>query len=69
MIAMLAKAITDASNTASDAIRSAILGIRGFEGAEGTNNFDRNCDGLHGYDPVHNDNGIWTFDRHIEFRE
>jgi branched-chain amino acid transport system substrate-binding protein len=66
---MLAKTIMDAGGTVRDAIRSAILAIRRFEGAEGTYNFDRNCNGLHGYDPVHNDIDRWAFDRHIEFKE
>ena len=68
-VTLLAKAITAAGSTAPDAIRSEILTVRGFEGVEGTYNFDQNGDSLHGYNLVHNDNGTWIFDRHIEIKE
>ena len=40
---------------------------RGHEGAEGTYNFDKNGDGLHGYDIVRNDKGSIVFNRRINF--
>lgn len=46
---------------------SAILAVRGHEGAEGTYNFDKNGDGLHGYNVVRNDKGNIVFDRRIDF--
>jgi branched-chain amino acid transport system substrate-binding protein len=64
---VLAKAIASAGSTNPDKIRAAILAIRGYEGAEGTYNFDPNGDGLHGYNVVHNDNGSWVFVKHVEF--
>jgi branched-chain amino acid transport system substrate-binding protein len=65
---VLAKAIDTAGSTEPGKIREAILAIRGHQGAEGTYNFDQNGDGLHGYNIVHNDNGTWVFDRHIDFK-
>jgi branched-chain amino acid transport system substrate-binding protein len=58
---ILAKAITQAKSTAPDAIRKEILAIRDYKGAEGTFNFDKNGDGLHGYNIVKNDNGKVVF--------
>jgi branched-chain amino acid transport system substrate-binding protein len=66
---MLAKVITSSGSTEPDKIRGAILDIQGYEGANGTYNFDQNGDGLHGYNIVRNDNGTWVFDRHIEFKD
>jgi hypothetical protein len=40
---------------------------RGHEGAEGTYNFDKNGDDLHGYNVVRNDKGNIVFDRRIDF--
>jgi len=66
---LLALSIRNANSTAPDAIRTAILAIRGYEGAEGIYNFDQNGDGLHGYNLVRNDNGTVVFERHIEFKD
>ena len=60
---------TRSNSTVPDAIRTAILAIRGYEGAEGIYNFDQNGDGLHGYNLVRNDNGTVVFERHIEFKD
>jgi len=68
-VTLLARAIGDAKSTAPDKIREAILAIKGFEGAEGTYNFDANGDGLHGYNVVRNDRGTIVFDRHVEFND
>jgi branched-chain amino acid transport system substrate-binding protein len=64
---VLAKAIASAGSTDPNKIRTAILAIRGYAGAEGPYNFDPNGDGLHGYNVVHNDNGNWVFVKHVEF--
>jgi branched-chain amino acid transport system substrate-binding protein len=68
-IHILAKAVAAAGGTDPNAIRSAILDVRRYEGAEGTYDFDQNGDGLHGYNIVHYDNGTWVFDRHIDFKD
>ena len=51
------------------AIRSAILAVRGYKGAEGTYNFDANGDGLHGYNIVKNEDGKIVFSKHIDFSD
>jgi branched-chain amino acid transport system substrate-binding protein len=62
---ILAKAIGEAKSTEPDAIRKQILQIRGLKGAEGTYNFDKNGDGLHGYNIVRNQDGKVVFVKHI----
>ncbi len=66
-ITILARAINDAGSTDPDKIRTAILAIKGFDGAEGQYNFDANGDGLHGYNVVKNESGKIVFDKHIDF--
>ncbi len=41
-----------------ESIRTAILGIKKFPGAEGEYNFDENGDGLDHYHIVRNENGV-----------
>jgi len=64
---VLCTAINKAGSTDPEKIRQAILAIRKFPGAEGEYNFDKNGDGLHGYNIVKNDKGNIVFDKHIEF--
>ena len=66
-LTILAKAINDAKSTDPQAIRQAIVAIKGFQGTEGTYNFDAKGDGLRGYNIVKNENGKIVFDKHIEF--
>ncbi len=66
---ILAKAMNDAKSTKPEDIRKAILSVKGYEGAEGTYNFDQNGDGLHGYNIVKNNNGTVVFDKHVEFKD
>ncbi len=66
-VSVLSAAINKAGSTEPDKIREAILATRKFPGAEGEYNFDKNGDGLHGYNIVKNDKGTITFDKHIEF--
>ncbi len=66
---ILAHAINQAKSTDAQAIRKAILAIKGFKGAEGTYNFDENGDGLRGYNVVRNEKGTIVFDKHIEFTD
>src|SRR3954471_13376533 len=63
---ILCMAIKKAGNTDPQAIRAAILAIRGYQGAEGEYNFDANGDGLHGYNIVKNDKGTIVYDKHVE---
>jgi branched-chain amino acid transport system substrate-binding protein len=66
---ILALAINNAKSLEPDKIRAALIAVKGYEGAEGTYNFDKNGDGLHGYNIVKNDNGTIVFDKHIDFKE
>ncbi len=66
---VLARAIADAKSTEPEKLRQAILAIKGYEGAEGTYNFDANGDGLHGYNIVRNNSGTIVFDKHIDFND
>jgi len=64
---VLAVAINNAKSTDPAKIRQAILAIKGYKGAEGTYNFDKNGDGLHGYNILQNNRGNITFVKHIDF--
>ncbi|MEO8626961.1 MAG: ABC transporter substrate-binding protein [Betaproteobacteria bacterium] len=64
---ILARAITNAKSTEPEAIRTAILAIKGYQGLEGPYEFDRNGDGLHGYNVVKNEGGKITFIKRVDF--
>lgn len=64
---ILALAMNRAKSTDPQAVRKEILAIRGFKGAEGVYNFDRNGDGLHGYNVVKNDKGKIVFVKQTSF--
>jgi branched-chain amino acid transport system substrate-binding protein len=64
---LLKHAIEKAKSTEPEAIRAALLSIRGLKGVEGTYNFDPNGDGVHGYNVVRNVKGKVSFIKHIEF--
>ncbi len=66
-VTILGMAINAAGSTEPEKIRSAILAVRGFGGAEGEYNFDENGDGLHGYNVVKNENGKIVFDKRVDF--
>jgi branched-chain amino acid transport system substrate-binding protein len=66
---VLALAIDNAKSLDPEKIREAILGVKGYLGAEGTYDFDQNGDGLHGYNIVKNDNGKIVFERRIDFND
>ena len=66
---VLAMAFNNAKSTEPDKVRAAILAVDGYQGAEGTYKFDKNGDGLHGYNIVKNDNGAITFDKRIDFND
>jgi branched-chain amino acid transport system substrate-binding protein len=64
---LLARALKAANSTEPEALRKAILGIKGYTGVEGNYAFDENGDGLHGYNVVKNEGGKITFMKHVEF--
>ena len=66
-VKLLATAIKTANSTKPDDIKKALHAIKGYKGAEGTYNFDKNGDGLHGYNIVSNDKGKIVFVKHIDF--
>src|SRR5579864_3747973 len=68
-ITILSAAINKAATTDPGKIRDAILATQKFAGAEGEYNFDKNGDGLHGYNVVKNDKGNIVFDKHIDFND
>ena len=64
---VLAKAITAAGSTDPQKLRDALLAVKGYHGVEGTYTFDKNGDGLHGYNIVRNDNGTIVVEKRIDF--
>lgn len=68
-VSLLATAINKAGKTDPQAVREAMLSIKGYKGAEGEYNFDQNGDGLHGYNIVQNKSGKIAFAKHIEFND
>lgn len=66
-VSVLALAINKAKSLDPQAIRTAILAVKGYKGAEGTYTFDANGDGLHGYNIVKNEEGKIVFNKHIDF--
>lgn len=63
---ILGMAINAAGSLDPEKIRTAILAIKGYAGAEGEYNFDANGDGLRGYNIVKNENGKIVFERRID---
>ena len=66
---LLARAITDAGSTEPGKLRTALIAIKGYAGAEGEYNFDDKGDALRGYNIVRNENGKIVFDRRIEVKD
>jgi branched-chain amino acid transport system substrate-binding protein len=64
---LLKNAIEKAKSTDPEAVRNAMLSIKGLKGVEGTYNFEPNGDGVHGYNVVRNEKGKIAFIKHIEF--
>ena len=64
---LLKHAIEKAKSTDPEAVRNAMLSIKGLKGVEGTYNFEPNGDGVHGYNVVRNEKGKVAFIKHIEF--
>lgn len=64
---VLVMAIKAAGSTEPEAVRKAILAIKGYQGVQGRYEFDEFGDGLHGYHVVKNDNGKIVYIKHVEF--
>lgn len=64
---ILALAMNNAKSTEPEAIRKAILAIKGYKGLEGTYEFDARGDGLHGYNIIKNDGGKIVFIKRVDF--
>ena len=66
---VLALAINNANSLDPQKIRESLLSVKDYSGAEGLYNFDKNGDGLHGYNIVKNDNGKIVFITHVDFND
>jgi branched-chain amino acid transport system substrate-binding protein len=66
---LLKQAVESAKSTEPDKVRAALLATCGWKGVEGTYCFDKNGDGLHGYNVVRNENGKIAFLKHIDFKD
>jgi len=66
---LLKQAIESAKGTDPDKLRAALLAVCGWKGVEGTYCFDKNGDGLHGYNVVHNEDGKISFLKHIDLKD
>ena len=66
-VQLLAMGIKNANSTRPDDIKKAIHNIKGYKGVEGTYTFDKNGDGLHGYNIVKNEKGKLVFVKHLDF--
>jgi branched-chain amino acid transport system substrate-binding protein len=64
---ILALAMNNANSTEPEAIRRAILAIKGYKGLEGTYEFDARGDGVHGYNVVKNEGGKIVFIKRVDF--
>ncbi|MEO8008446.1 MAG: ABC transporter substrate-binding protein [Betaproteobacteria bacterium] len=64
---ILALAMNNANSTEPEAIRKAILAIKGYKGLEGTYEFDARGDGVHGYNVVKNEGGKIVFIKRVDF--
>jgi len=64
---LMAMAMTNAGSTKPDDVSKALHAIKDYKGVEGTYNFDKNGDGLHGYNIVKNENGKIVYIKHIDF--
>jgi branched-chain amino acid transport system substrate-binding protein len=66
---VLAEAITKAGSVDPEKVRDALLAVKDYRGVEGVYNFDKNGDGLHGYNIVKNDNGNIIVEKRIDFND
>jgi branched-chain amino acid transport system substrate-binding protein len=66
-VQLLALAINNAGSTDPEAIRRALVSIRGHVGTEGVYAFDESGEGLRGYNVVRNVDGKVTFIKRVDF--
>ena len=66
-VKLLAMAIENAKSTKPEDIKKGLHAISGYKGVEGVYTFDKNGDGLHGYNIVKNEDGKIVFVKHIDF--
>jgi branched-chain amino acid transport system substrate-binding protein len=64
---ILALSMNTANSTEPEAVRKAILDIKGYKGLEGTYDYDARGDGLHGYNVIKNEGGKLVFIRRVDF--
>jgi branched-chain amino acid transport system substrate-binding protein len=64
---ILALAMNNAKSTEPEAVRKAILAIKGYKGLEGNYEFDSRGDGVHGYNVVKNEGGKVVFIKRVDF--
>lgn len=64
---ILALSMNSANSTEPEAVRKAILDIRGYKGLEGTYDYDARGDGLHGYNVIKNEGGKLVFIKRVDF--
>jgi branched-chain amino acid transport system substrate-binding protein len=64
---VIAKAIEAAKSVEPQKLREALLAVKGYRGVEGTYKFDKNGDGLHGYNILKNDKGDIVVEKRIDF--
>jgi branched-chain amino acid transport system substrate-binding protein len=64
---LVANAIKSSGSTKPADLQKALFALKGWKGVEGTYQFDKNGDGLHGYNIVKNDNGKVVFVKNISF--
>jgi branched-chain amino acid transport system substrate-binding protein len=64
---LIANAVKATNSTKPEDLKKAFLSTSGWKGVEGTYHFDKNGDGLHGYNIVKNDAGKITFVKNISF--
>ena len=64
---ILALAMNNAKSTEPEAVRKAILAIKGYKGLEGSYEFDARGDGVHGYNVVKNEGGKIVFIKRVDF--
>ena len=64
---LLANAIKAKNSTKPADLKAALHAVKGYKGVEGTYTFDKNGDGLHGYNIVKNEQGKIVFVKTITF--
>ena len=66
-VSLLALAMNNAKSTEPEAVRKALVGLRGHVGTEGLYNFDESGEGVRGYNVVKNDKGKVVFIKRVDF--